>query len=979
LSWYVLYDRPDRRLKAYQDEIELLASLYFDEMEVRQQPKKNNVLDETCRWILESPYFNFWLRGKDEFAQPGLLWIKGKLGSGKSTLMKEASRLLKEQFPDGNSKIASFFFASHRRTGPDSTLTSHGKIDLDSTPLSLFRSLLYQLLPGFPTECLTLIGTYQRKLIHQSKVQWSLQELQDTFMGIFSKPQLECTFIFVDGIDECEDTIARDLVRFFRRATVEAHRDGAKLNICFSSRNTFTVTNPLGATIPLCHEIALEDNNSVDITRYVSQSLRLGNPSEESGNSAKWNALGQEVVERSSGVFLWVVLVVKLLQNSWEDGRDIGYLRHRLMQVPVQLEELYVELIKTIAPSEVSTVLHILQWVLLSTRPLELSEWHHVMAFIANPELRSLKVWENSKDYTSSDEQLAKRLGKICVGLVEVKDRSIPLSLHTPGLTASKLTSLRAGAGSFESGRYVYVIHDSVREFFLNGPGFRVLNPTIQNPRGDGHLYLLQTCINYGYLEEMNVFRVKNRTRMTTSSNSSTTNSDKALVQRRQSHISFGSSASLALSINSCILSPELLAFRKHRLELFDNPTIGHHKAVELSANLLNRLDLPPRIDTQNPSAKTSDIPVEPRQLRFMFDITEVGSWIGTSRLKPLVPQQAWKGAEQVRSSPQVSPSLAPEVLSYDNEVTPDSSIPSTRASTIYLGPSGQPSVSTHHGSYIIIPEVPSLSHYVQDMLVYHAIAAEAESADPSLVLKWLFSRGWRSWAATREDMRGERSPLQLAARWNLISWLEWLDSIDWIRENPEEVCHSIVVAVRNGNKEALIFLLSRLRLNKDWTLGKAFHYAAALETSSILSLLCGTEKDSIKLTLLLNCPDSKDRIPLHIAARSSSISVVKMLLEKGPDPNALDVLGNNPLHAACNRNEQDIEVCRVLIDSGCDITVRNNIGLRPLDLARRNGFYEVVEYIQAQESKWTLEAAATSADSSIFAVYPSTRSSLSQ
>ncbi|ORY14347.1 hypothetical protein BCR34DRAFT_599325 [Clohesyomyces aquaticus] len=977
-SWYEQYETFRQQREFERNCRDLLVSLHFDGKGVRQQ-SSYNALDGTCRWILKSSCFNSWLRGEDELAQPGLLWIKGKLGSGKSTLMKEASRLLKRQYPDGNSKIASFFFASQRRTELDSTFASHGKTEPDSTPLGLFRSLLHQLLPEFPAECLTLIDTYQRKLIDQSKVQWTLLELQDTFIGIFSKPQIGSTFIFVDGIDECEDTTARDLVRFFRRATVEAHKAGAKLNICFSSQNTFTVTNPFGATIPLCHQIALEDNNSTDIAQYVSQSLRLGNPSEGSGNAAKWSALEREVVEKSSGVFLWVVLVVNLLQNAWDDGLDIGYLRDRLVQVPIKLEELYVELIWTIAPSEVSTVLHVLQWVLLSRRPLELAEWHHIMAFIANPELPSLKVWQNSKNYTSSDEQLAKRLGKICVGLVEVKDRSIPLP--TPG-TASELGSLLAGAGSFESGRYLYAIHDSVREFFLNGPGFRLLDLTTQNPRGDGHLYLLQTCINYGYLEEMNIFRVKKKTEIATSSDSSTTDSNKALVRRPQSHLSFGSSASLGLSINSLYLSPELLTFRNHRLELFDfGPVVGHHKAVELSANFLNRLDLPANTYTENPSAKTPVLSVEQRQLRLLLEIRELGSWIETRRLEPLVPQPAWMGAEQVRSNPRNSPSLATEVVSLDSEVVLDGSTSSMRATTIAVASIVQPSVSTHYGSYMIIPEVPSLSHYVQDMLVFHAIAAEAECADPFRVLDKLFSRGWRDWASTREDMRGERSPLQFAARWNLISWLRWLESIDWMKENPEEVGHSIIVAVHNGNEEALIFLLNRLHVieNRLWFLRKAFHHAAALKTSSILSLLCDAEKDLSQLILYLDSTDSKGRIPLHIAAQSSSSNVVNMLLGKHSNPRTLDDLGNSPLHAACNRNEQDMEMCRILIDSGCDITVRNNDGLRALDLARRNGFYDVVEYIQAEASAWAFDAAASSGDSSIFAMHQSTRSSLSQ
>ncbi|KAF2464749.1 uncharacterized protein BDR25DRAFT_241847, partial [Lindgomyces ingoldianus] len=486
------------------DPPDLQASLSFSEMELWQQTIDKPV-DGTCQWIVQSSEFQSWLQGQDGPEQPGLLWIKGKPGSGKSTLMKETLRLVK-QHPNLNPQVASFFFSPSGANLLERT--SLERTPLERMPLGLFRSLIYQLLPGFHEQCLDLTETYQHRSLQQREVKWDLVELQEVFQRMFSKARSSRTVILIDGVDECEVTAARDLVRFFRRVTVVAHTSGAELRICFSSRNSFTVTNPLNPAKPLCREIVVEDNNSPDITLYTTQTLKLGNPNENSSEIAAWTSLEKAVVEKASGVFLWVVLVINLLQNDWDDGRDIRYLWYRLTQVPSRLEQLYVKLMGTVKPSEVETLVHTMQWVLLSARPLELAEWHHVMAFIANPSLSSLKEWEGSKDYTQSDEQIAKRIKKICLGLVEIKDRQSPAPIEGP---ISVLSSLRAGAGSFESGKYVHVIHESVREFFLNGRGFALLDPAIQNPRGDGNLYILGTCISYGFLEEMDIFRVKAR------------------------------------------------------------------------------------------------------------------------------------------------------------------------------------------------------------------------------------------------------------------------------------------------------------------------------------------------------------------------------------------------------------------------------------------------------------------------------------
>uniref|UniRef100_A0A8C1BSP8 Ankyrin repeat domain 28b n=1 Tax=Cyprinus carpio carpio TaxID=630221 RepID=A0A8C1BSP8_CYPCA len=84
-----------------------------------------------------------------------------------------------------------------------------------------------------------------------------------------------------------------------------------------------------------------------------------------------------------------------------------------------------------------------------------------------------------------------------------------------------------------------------------------------------------------------------------------------------------------------------------------------------------------------------------------------------------------------------------------------------------------------------------------------------------------------------------------------------------------------------------------------------------------------------------VTCKDKKAYTPLHAAASSGMISVVKYLLDLGVDPNTY---GNTPLHVACY-NGQDV-VVNELIECGANVNQVNEKGFAPLHFtaASRHG-----------------------------------------
>jgi len=65
----------------------LMENLAFDGMDFRRSAI-DGAYAETCRWIFGEEHFLRWLDPSQRGRHHNLLWIKGKPGSGKSTLMK---------------------------------------------------------------------------------------------------------------------------------------------------------------------------------------------------------------------------------------------------------------------------------------------------------------------------------------------------------------------------------------------------------------------------------------------------------------------------------------------------------------------------------------------------------------------------------------------------------------------------------------------------------------------------------------------------------------------------------------------------------------------------------------------------------------------------------------------------------------------------------------------------------------------------
>ena len=99
-----------------------------------------------------------------------------------------------------------------------------------------------------------------------------------------------------------------------------------------------------------------------------------------------------------------------------------------------------------------------------------------------------------------------------------------------------------------------------------------------------------------------------------------------------------------------------------------------------------------------------------------------------------------------------------------------------------------------------------------------------------------------------------------------------------------------------------------------------------------------------------INAVDMNGNTALHTAALNSQLSVVKLLLEKNPNLDIQNKVGNTALHLAVISG--NIDIVGELVLKGANTRIRNNDGKYPRDIARANNSAAIFEVLREAENK---------------------------
>jgi hypothetical protein len=418
----------------------LLTSLSFDQMDSRQSTIKS-AYSTTCEWLLQHPAYVDWMDPDKLHQHRGFLWINGKPGAGKSTLMKFAHAYADRERPEIEI-LVSFFF------------NARGD-ELERSTIGMYRALLFQLL-NKAADLQRLLDDLHPSPEHpDQRSAWTIKllcELLSSAITGLGQRRLKC---FVDALDECDEQQVREMVIFFEELCQNALEKGSQLYICFASRHYPTIDIRSG------RQLTLEDEHGhgEDLAKYVQSHLRAGNRKDS-------EEVRTQIREKSNGVFMWTVLVVDILNEEFRRGR-IFAVKKRLQEIPAKLGDLFKDILRR-DTTNMTDLLLCLQWILFAKRPLRREEFYFAMVAGLDPDPENMTEWDAERIIANDMNRFVLNSSK---GLAE--------------LTKSKTPT-------------VQFIHESVRDFLVKDNGLCELWPELgKDLYSLSHDQLKRCCQNY--------------------------------------------------------------------------------------------------------------------------------------------------------------------------------------------------------------------------------------------------------------------------------------------------------------------------------------------------------------------------------------------------------------------------------------------------------------------------------------------------
>ncbi|KAM5346259.1 hypothetical protein ACJ41O_009264 [Fusarium nematophilum] len=290
---------------------------------------------KTLGWALEPPKAEVpwddlcqWLR-----SESGNYWVSGKAGSGKSTLMKylyshsRTHELLAQWAGEEPLLLCGFFYYNL------------GSIEQKSQQ-GLTRALLHQILSRRPSLISRVLPNMWKELLDTEKKADLPSESEtsrafEVIAEMLSGQGKIC--FFIDGLDEIAGEY-RKAISFIKKLGVYEN-----IKVLMSSR-------PIPDCVAALHtlpKLQLQDLTRDDIASYVGDTIdshpymkKLTRRYPE-----KCAELLKTLIEKSSGVWLWIILACRSLLDGFAAHDRVSELEARVDELPPELEDLFQQML----------------------------------------------------------------------------------------------------------------------------------------------------------------------------------------------------------------------------------------------------------------------------------------------------------------------------------------------------------------------------------------------------------------------------------------------------------------------------------------------------------------------------------------------------------------------------------------------------------------------------------------------------------
>jgi len=294
---------------------------------------------DTFQWVLSPASSTRYSRfpGSDfvEWLQKGsgVYWIQGKMGCGKSTLMRyvtdhETTKNHLLKWANGQTvRCPSYYFSKI------------GTSELQKSLQGLYRTLL------------AILIEYEKGLFRVAFPNWQISDFKHTpkptslrraLKNVLTHPGFAYKYcFFIDGLDEYQEfdnglrgELAKDILGL-------AQLPDVKLVISSRPESVFKLN------FAACPTMELHDLTRSDISDYVHAEIRRKALPQvlTSTETDQLNLLCRQVVSKAEGVFLWVTIAVASILNGIADYEAFPELKSRLGRLDSRLTVLFKQVL----------------------------------------------------------------------------------------------------------------------------------------------------------------------------------------------------------------------------------------------------------------------------------------------------------------------------------------------------------------------------------------------------------------------------------------------------------------------------------------------------------------------------------------------------------------------------------------------------------------------------------------------------------
>jgi hypothetical protein len=275
------------------------------------------------------------LQARDSFVNwlengNGIFHVSGKPGAGKSTLMKylcqhpRTEKLAKVWSGEKQLVFAKFFFW---RPGSGFQKSMKG----------LLRGLLHCILDQSPDLVEVAFPEQWESTKYQRRIQFDESKVQQAFNWIIQQKAVydKCKFVFfIDGLDEF-DGDPKEMIRQLFSWVLARPND---IKICVSSREELIFQERFSK----CPKLRLHELTRQDIAIFVKDTLAANEDLKSAGENTKdLVKLQEQIIQKSEGVFLWVSLAIRTLEQGLLAEDRIQDLQEKIDVLPAELDQLF--------------------------------------------------------------------------------------------------------------------------------------------------------------------------------------------------------------------------------------------------------------------------------------------------------------------------------------------------------------------------------------------------------------------------------------------------------------------------------------------------------------------------------------------------------------------------------------------------------------------------------------------------------------